>query len=307
MRDFVAAAALRAWRKVWRPFAVAAFRFRSSRREKRRFPTLWRTDAQIVRVDLEYAAEDEIEKFDKTVFDNVVSMRDRISSQLSKLLLFGSTTFLVQLSFVAQLDMDSTIFGFKITNKPGIAEALLVVSSTIMFRTLQLQARFEALNSAVVWGVGRVFPPSLKSLLNIAYDNNSFGKYYSSNIPHYTHRPMQIYIGMAAANLFLVALLIALSAIIYTNYLIFMSIWDAQRMGWWSIAACGYAFLALAGGAAYLLLTRFPMPYRDWSNLHYMEMVRQFHPEVEHQALAKEYAEDNADKDAMKARGYPVD
>lgn len=233
-------------------------------------------------------------------------MRDRIKSQWSKFLVFGATSFLIQLSFIAEFKMNISIFGFEIANKPGVAEILLVISSTLTFQNLQLQARYEALNSAVIWGVGRVFPPSLKSLLDIAYNDNSFGKYYSSNIPHYTHKALQLRIGSMATYLYLFSMLIVLLVMLYINYLIFMNIWTGNRLGWWSVAACGYALLSLTAGAAYLLLTRFPMPYRDYSNLHYMEMVRQFHPEMESQALVKEYAEDNADREAMKARGYPV-
>lgn len=307
MRDHVEAAALSFWRKVWRPFAVGAFWFRSWKRNQRRFPTIWRTDAQLVRIDLDYAADDEIEKFDKGIFKDLVEVRNRLKLQWSKLFLFGVTTFLIQLSFISGIKMNASLLGVKIADQTGLPELLLVASSTISLLGLQIQARYEAINSAIVWGVGILYPTSLKSILEIAYDDNTFGKYFSTNLPHYIHQSAHSRIGRIAVYFYSISLICVLAVVLYINYLIYINIWNTQKLGWWSVAACVYALLSLIGGTAFLFYTRFPMPYRDYSKLHYMQMVRQFQPHLEPQELMKEYAEDNADRDAMKARGYTIE
>lgn len=203
--------------------------------------------------------------------------------------------------------MDASLLGMKFVNQPGLAELLLVASSTISLISLQMQARYETINSAIVWGVSRLYPNSLKSILEIAYDENSFGKYFSINLPHYVHQSFQLKVGRLSAIFYAISLICIIICLLYINYLIYINIWENQKLGWLSVGACIYALLSLIGGAAFLFYTRFPMPYRDYSQLHYLQMVRQFHPDLERQELIKEYAEEMADRESMKARGYTVE
>ena len=235
----------------------------------------------------------------------LVDRRDTIKELSNKLSAISVAIFGFLLLNYFRFASDISIGGISIKNSPGISEILIVISSTLGIYVAALQANVTIVEGAIMHLAKRIYPKSLNGVLQASLiPDQNFGKYYPKNLHHLPLTTLHLRISRYVTLSYLVSIVFVLLLVIFTNLIILTDIWITSSIGIYSKIVSLYVLATSLVGFAILVITKLPMPFRDYSLLHQIEITRQLHPENVDNFLRKIYQGTNEDRENMRRLGY---
>lgn len=287
------------------PFVRAAFYMRERRRELARYPRVWLSPMQIVDRDLDLVGDDESIKLDRELLTLLIERRDSIKEYSNRLSLISVTIFGFLLLNYFRFTSDISIAGVSIKNSPGIAEILIVTSSTLGVYATALQANVVIVEGGIMHLAKRVYPSGLINILRAGFiPEQNFGKYYPKNLPHLTFTSLHSKLSLLSTYVYLLSLLFVIILVLVANLAILMDIWTTSSIGAYSKIVSLYVLAISFVGFSILIITRMPMPLRDYSLLHEIEITRQIRPKKVDELLHKIYRSTNEDRENLRRLGF---
>lgn len=294
---------------VWsllRPFSVAAFKIRRRREWRRIVPRRWLSPGELLIQDLENYEPQRAYNLDGKFIDDFAKARDDLLLQIKKQISFSLAVFAFLASNYFGIKLGLSFFGFTINDAPGIAEGLLLVSNLVACYTIMLQGNVYLIEAAIKHAIARTIPEELRLIYLVRYfPHEHFGAYRPFNLPHIIPNKLSRGVAKIAAILFLLLLAVVAMFFAASNFgLLLYFLWFHAQFGLVSytllafILACGLCTLL------YIPLTRFRLPYLDYSINHELELLKQQNPELYRQRLEEIYGPLNDDERSMKAKGY---
>lgn len=288
------------------PIVLTAFAIRQHRENRKIIPIRWLTQPQIVKLDLEMYEADGRQELDTEFIQDFAKARDDLLSTIKKQMLFNLAIFIFLGSSYLGMGLGLSGFGLSINDQPGVAEALLLISSLVSAFTLMLQSNVYLMNAAVGHVIDRSMPEELRSLYRVRYLPHEYvGIYFPNNLPHLVRSAPTRWIGqLFAILLIIVALLLAGAYLLCNIWLLLHYLWFNPRFGVWSFALLGF-LLALGGcSLLYLISTRIKLPFLDYSSNHELELLQQIN---ENRYIARRhelYGKLVSDRKDLEERGY---
>lgn len=267
-------------------------------------PRRWLSPTEIIAEDLELF--EQRNRLDLKFIDDFAKARDDIMSLTKKQIIFSGLVFLFLLSNYLALGLDINVGGFSLRYSPGIPEGLLLISNLLSCYTLILQANSSILDSTIRSAIKLGVPEELQTVYLVRYfPHEQFSRYQPFNMPHLIPTKLQRTIGKGVAILFLIFLIITFFAFATCNlFLLIHHLWIKPNFGVWSNLLLIYILLLGVGATFYVALTRFRLPYLDYTVNGELELLEQVDP-VRHRARLQEiYGKLNADRKDMEQRGY---
>lgn len=287
------------------PFVRVAFSLRERRRELARYPRVWLSPMQIVDRDLDFVGDDECIKLDRELLSLLIERRDRIKESSGRFSLISVTIFGFLLLNYFRFTSDISIAGVSIKNSPGIAEILIVVSSTLGVYATALQANVAIVEGGIMHLAKRVYPSGLINVLRASLiPDQNFGKYYPKSLPHLTFTSFHSKLSLFSTYIYLLSLLCIIILLITANLAILIDIWKTSSIGVYSKIVSVYVLAVSFVGFSILMITRLPMPLRDYSLLHEIEITRQIRPTKIDELLHKVYRGSNEDRENLRRLGF---
>jgi hypothetical protein len=246
------------------------------------------------------------DRFDLKFIDDFAKARDDVMSLTKKQTIFSGLVFLFLLSNYLAIGLDINVGGFSLRYSPGIPEGLLLISNLLSCYTLILQANSSILDATVKSAIKLGVPEELRTVYLVRYfPHEQFGRYQSFNMPHLIPTKLQRTIGKGVAILFLILLILTFFAFAACNlFLLVHHLWIKPSFGVWSNVLLAYILLLGLGATFYVVLTRFRLPYLDYTVNSELELLEQVDP-VRHRARLREiYGRLNEDRRNMEQRGY---
>lgn len=293
------------WILATYPFVMAAFKWRSWRLINKHFPILFLNPGRLLQLDLELYEEVEGHKLSKDLLDDLSKTRDSLFERARKQTLVSSLIFIFLVANYFSINVDFSISGFSLKFAPGVKEGLLLIVNIIAFNTLMLQSNIHALNSAMGHIITRIFPEELRGLYTIKYFGQEYYKTYQPfNLPNLTMTNLTSQIALYWSFIFAATAFTTAGIIYALNIAIVFDLWKNPSIPFWSKAIAVYILILGVNGVFYSVITRFLVPYRDYSVNHELEITRQVHPDRHAQRLEEVYGELVNVEMAMVERGY---
>jgi hypothetical protein len=267
-------------------------------------PRRWLSPTEIIAEDL--GLFEQRNQFDLKFIDDFAKARDGVMSLTKKQVIFSGLVFLFLLSNYFALGLDINVGGFSLRYSPGIPEALLLMSNLMSCYTLMLQANSSILDATIKSAIKFGVPEELQTVYLVRYfPHEQFGRYQPFNVPHLIPTKLQRAIGKGVAILFLIFLILTFLAFAACNlFLLIHHLWIKPNFGIWSNLLLIYILFLGVGATLYVVLTRFRLPYIDYTVNSELELLEQVDP-VRHRARLQEiYGALNADRRDMERRGY---
>jgi hypothetical protein len=171
---------------------------------------------------------------------------------------------------------------------------------------LILQANSSILDATVKSAIKLGVPEELRTVYLVRYfPHEQFGRYQPFNMPHLIPTKLQRSISKGVAILFLMVLFLTLFAFAACNlFLLIHHLWVKPSFGVWSNLLLAYILLLGVGALFYVILTRFRLPYLDYTINSELELLQQVDP-VRHRVRLQEiYGRLNQDRRNIEQRGY---
>jgi hypothetical protein len=267
-------------------------------------PRRWLSPTEIIAEDLELF--EQRDRFDLKFIDDFAKARDDVMSLTKKQIIFSVLVFLFLLSNYFALGLDINVVGFSLRYSPGIPEGLLLISNLLSCYTLILQANSSILDATIKSAIRSGVPEELRTVYLVRYfPHEQFGRYQPFNMPHLIPTKLQRAIGRGVAILFLIFLILTFFAFAACNlFLLIHHLWIKPNFGIWSNLLLVYILLLGVGATLYVLMTRFRLPYLDYTVNSELELLEQVDPERHRARLQEIYGRLNADRRDMERRGY---
>ncbi|MER9251117.1 hypothetical protein NKI59_04785 [Mesorhizobium sp. M0598] len=287
------------------PFARLGFWLRERKRYNAMFPRRWLSPAQIIDHDLELVDDDDVGKLDRSLLDLLVARRDHLKSSSGKFTILNISLFTFLVANYFHLGTDVSVYGISIKSSPGVAESLLAISSTLGIYAATLQANIAIVDGAIAHLLKRIFPRGILNVMKSALiPETAIGKYFPSNIPHLVFTGFHSAASKYFVYCYLMLLIVIIACVYAISMLLMKEIWIASSLGVYSKIIVVYVFICGIFGAMFLLLTRFPSPYRDYSVFHKMQIAEQLWPDQASDLRQQLYGAKIEDRADLERRGY---
>jgi hypothetical protein len=295
------------WVRLTRPFLLLRFKWLAWRANNKAHPILWLTPGKRLELDLELFEDPENKYLNKEFLEELAKTRDSIFDRARKQSIVSMLTLIFLAADYFAIKVDFSISGFSLKIAPGIKEGLLLIVNILGFNTLMLQSNATALNSAIRHIISRIYPEELRALQSIKYfAQEHYVPYQPFNLPHLTPTFMTGNLAIYGSAIFALLAISVATGIVALNMAIVIDMWLNPALGIWSKVICVYVILLGAGALFYNAMTRFRLPYRDYSALDELRIMEQLHPERLDARRAEIYKETSAVFDEMKKHGLPL-
>jgi hypothetical protein len=267
-------------------------------------PRRWLSPAEVIVEDLELF--EPRDRLDMKFVEDFAKARDEIIGLAKKQVIFSALVFFFLLSNYLDIGLDISIGGFSLRHGRGIPEGLLLVSNLLSCYTLILQANSLILDVAIKSAIKFSVPEELRTLYLVRYfSHEQFGRYQPFNMPHLVPTKLQRAIGKSVAISFLVLLFVTYLAFAACNlFLLIHHLWLKPSFGIWSKVLLAYILILGLGALLYLILTRFRLPYLDYTVNNELELLQQVDLPRYQVRLQEIYGGLNKDRGIMEQRGY---
>jgi hypothetical protein len=262
---------------------VGAFKWHEWRHYGKVVPTHWLTSGEMIARDLEYFDEQGADSFFRQeTLDGFASSRDSLNEKILAQSRINFTVFLFLMAQYVSIELDLSVFGIQIKKAPGVTEALLcflLVSETInLMRSRSLYFIESTMHSIIQ----RITPIEVRPLvLSKYFPLEQFGPYIPFNLPHMSPYKAVSLVNVQSAIFILLAVIMPLLLIYcYAHIVLIYNVWLQGSLGLLSRIIAIYLFSLFAFNIIYAMLFRIRMPYRDFSNNHFIELTRQYHPKL---------------------------
>lgn len=298
-----------AWNRIWFwcafPFVRIGFWLRERKRFNAMFPRRWLSPNQIVDRDLELVDDDDTVKLDRSLLDLLVARRDQLKSTGAKFSLLNISLFAFLVANYFHIGADVSVYGVSIKSSPGVAEALLVISSTLGIHVATIQANIAIIDGAITHVLRRVFPRSILNVMQSALiPETAIGKYFPINLPHIVFTPFHSLVSSTFIYFYLLIVMIMILMVYGINIMLLKELWIVSSIGVYSKIAVLYVLFCGIFGGIFLFLTRLPSPYRDFSVLHELQIADQIKPDYANSRRQQLYGTMNKDRADLVRRGY---
>jgi hypothetical protein len=295
------------WVRLIRPFLVLRFKWLAWRANNKTHPILWLTPAKRLELDLELFEDAENKYLNKELLEELAKTRDAIFDRARKQYIVSMLALIFLAADYFAIKVDFSISGFSLKIAPGIKEGLLLIVNIIAFNTLMLQSNAASLNAAIRHIISRIYPEELRALQSIKYfAQEYYVPYQPFNLPHITPTFMASNLAIYGSAFFALLAISVASGIFALNIAIVIDMWLHPALGIWSKVVCVYVLLLGAGALFYSSMTRFWLPYRDYTALDELRIMEQIHPERLDARRAEIYKETSAVFDEMRKRDLPL-
>jgi hypothetical protein len=295
------------WAWGIRPFVVMRFKWLLWRANNKIHPLVWLTPGQRLERDLELFEDSDNKHLNKELLEELAKTRDGIFDRARKQSIVSMLAFIFLAADYFAIKIDFSIAGFSLKIAPGIKEGLLLVVNIISFNTLMLQSNISAINAAIRHIIKRIFPEELHTLHALRYfAQEYYMPYHPFNLPHVAPTLITSKFAIYGFAIFSLLGIATAAAISVLNIAIVIDMWLNPALGFWSQAVCIYVATLSVGATFYTIITRFKLPYRDYSALDELRIMEQFHPERLDARRAEIYKETSVVFGEMRERGLPL-
>jgi hypothetical protein len=245
-------------------------------------------------------------KFDHKFLEDIAKARDETLATIKKQQIITAIIFLFLLSSYFSVGLDINIAGISLKQSPGVPEALLLISNLLGCYTLILQGNCHLLDSTIRSTISHVIPEELRTIYTVRYfPHEHIGGYRAVNLPHILPTKITSRITSAALLLYLSILVFSALAFMAVNvFLLIHYLWLKPNFGIWSYLLLAYILLCGLSSFLYVAITRFRLPYSDFTANDELELLRQVNPERYHVRLQEMYGKLNQDRREMEKRGF---
>lgn len=289
---------------LWLPVMIA-FKFRERRAYNEISPKLWLSSGELIHRDLEMYDEVDGHKLDKSFLDELVKTRTELQDKIAKRLILSLCVFIFLFANFISLKIDFKIGGFDFKYSPAIAEGLLLATNMIAVHTLMMQNSLHIMDSVIKFIIIKSIPPELQQIYSAKiFNREHYPSYTPYNLPHIAFNPINTFIGKYTAISFLI--LLCGSGLIYIAcniWMIFDMIFN-PKFGWISISIGIYIIITGFFAFLYVIITRFRLPYTDFSHNHELELLEQIDPDRRAARSSEIYDKLISLRREMVERGY---
>lgn len=289
------------------PWVVGAFKWRQWRHYGIVAPTRWLTSGEMISKDLEYFEEQEENSFfNQETLDSFAVSRDSLNERVLSQSRINFTIFLFLMAQYVSIELDLSVFGIQIKKAPGVTEALLcllLVSETInLMRSRSLYFLESTMHSII----RKITPIEVRPLvLSKYFPLEQFGPYIPFNLPHMSPYKVVSLVNIQSAIFILLAVIMPILAIYcYAHIVLIYNVWLHGSLGLLSRIIAVYLFSLFAFNIIYATLFRIRMPYRDFSNNHFIELTRQVHPQLVSRRLDETWGAISRERIRLIELGY---
>ncbi|MCS3449102.1 putative small secreted protein [Bradyrhizobium elkanii] len=286
------------------PLILAAYKWRSYKARRGIVPRRWLSPSEVISEDLnQFEPRDRI---DFKLIEDFAKARDDILGLAKKQIIFSGVAFAFLLSNYLGIGLDISVAGFSLRQTSGVPEGLLLVSNMLSCYTLILQSNAAVLDATIRSAVAIAIPVELRNLYLIRYfPHEQFGRYQPFNMPYLIPSRLHRAIGKTSAVLFLILLIFTGVAFAACNlFLSLHYLWLHPSFGIWSNVMLLYILTLGLGALFYVVLTRFKLPYLDYTVNDELELLKQIDPARYSARLQEIYGPLNADRKHLEQRGY---
>jgi len=285
---------------------MGAYHWRQRRRDRKRFPWIWKTPGEIIQMDLEnYEPESNEFALDKKFIDDLQPARDAARARSYRVMFINMMIFAFLVTDYFSLGLNFTIPGVAVIDKKGVREFLIFYSSLSGIYSMVLQNNLYIMDSAVKFIINNKFPIELRGIYNSKYF------YYESvptvspkSLPHISFATIHTKSAIIFYCFFLFMMLAYFAAYSLTYILISIDVWRTANLGYWSYATAGASITNGIVSGFYLVFTRAKMPYRDYTALHELMGLPQVAPSQLEKRREEIYGESSRDWLDLVNRGY---
>src|SRR5262249_47589328 len=154
--------------------------------------------------------------------------------RVNKQVAFNAVIFVFLASNYLGLKLGLSIAGISITDAPGVAEGLLLLSNLMSCYTLVFQGNAYLLEAAIKHAINRAIPEELRAIYLARYfPHENFGLYQPFNLPHVIPNALSRGVGKIAAILFIALAFVATLTYMACNVaLLLYFLWYHPKFGW---------------------------------------------------------------------------
>ncbi len=295
---------------IKKKIALVMFFFRSQRRRSLVNPIVFLRPDQLVDLDLDlYEPENGNILLDKKLADEMHTVSIRIASFNNKLFLVSSSLFIFSLLKVYGVELGLNVFGFHVSDFPGALELILVINTIIGIICINNDNKMFILNSYINHIINKKLEPELYTYYKIKYDRSYIqGFYHPFNLPHITFNSLSLSINSAILVIFLVSIFIFYIISFYFTFVVLNYVWIHESLKIYSKVIVGIVAFSMLSSTVFFLITRLPIPYRDYTSNQVIQVFEQLRPDIAAQIRSEIYAEflrqEQQDRDSMVEKGY---
>jgi hypothetical protein len=269
------------------------------------FPRRWIGPAAIINQDLELVDDDDVDKLDRSLLDLLVARRDQLKSSSGKFSLLNISLFAFLVTNYFNKSADVSVYGVSIKSSPGVAEALIVISSTLGIHVATIQGNIAIIDGAIAHIIKRIFPTGILNIMQSALvPETSIGKYFPINLPHLVFTSGHSLASKSFVYFYLFIILVAIFGVYIVNLLLLRELWLASSIGIYSKIVVIYVVVCGLFGGIFLFLTRLPSPYRDFTVLHELQIAEQLNPVHASKLWQRFYKAKIDDRSDLERRGF---
>lgn len=289
-----------------RPLALKAYRRRTRARLNRRFPVEWLTPASILDRDLELYEPDDLRfALSEEMLEKFAQTRDSLKERIRRISTISFLLYALLISNYFAVDLEVDFIVNVKTKFPGFREILITAASFIGFYNLILQNNVYTIENFMKFIVRKTIPPELYHVYSARlFPDQTFTRYMPTNLPRLTTGGISYYISVLPILFGLIVLLTSLVLVFTVNGAILTDIWLNPSLPIWSRATVVAIIANFAFCLLYLISTRSSLPYRNYSVLEEMEVLKELAPSQYARKFKDFYKEDFVDKEEMKRRGF---
>lgn len=297
----------RFWSGASKPFVKAGFQWRLWRANSRIYPIVWQTPGERLRLDLELFEDKESKYINKEFLEDLSKARDGAFERARKQSIVSMLIFIFLAANYFSINLDFSISGFSLKFSPGIREGLLLIVNILAFNTLMLQGNTHVLSAAMKHIISRIYPEELQTLYTIRYfAQDYYVPYYPYNVRHIAPTSLTSKISSYGAISFAALAILTAAGFYILNIAIVFDTWKNPTFGVWSKALSVYIAILGIYGIFYSAITRFRLPYRDYTVLDELSIMEQVHPERHRERWDQVYKEVSDIYGDMLKRGYKL-
>jgi hypothetical protein len=305
------AVSLAFWRDVrWqieRYFAVAAFNRREARRERKRYPTLWRSHLQLIARDLALLHESTPELLDVQLIEDLTKARAEIAASTAKISAVITAAIAYLVLTTLEINIPISFAGLDLSPSPGVSEVMVLLVAVLSSAVAGKAVASMTLVVASKTLIRRLYPHELYYFRVLQFHANEPPPFYRPVLGSLVWRRSTFFAMLFSVGLVVVAGVAVLGASIAWRSIVYPELWQNPSADpFWCRAAVVTALLVDIGWVAYFLFYIIPLPHKDYAWLDAM-LAAQNLPNGE--ALARhmsseKYADGINDRFQMQQKGY---
>jgi hypothetical protein len=170
-----------------------------------------------------------------------------------------------------------------------------------------LQANVGALNGAIKHIISRLYPVELRTLQTIKYfAQEYYTSYQPFNLPHIAPTFVTSNLGIYGSFFFAIIAVLTSASFSILNIAMIIDMWLHPALGVWSKAICVYVLILSVCALFFTAMTRFILPYRDYSALDEIKILEQINPDRVDARRAEIYRPTSLVFDQMRERGLSL-